>query len=469
MTELQKTAGDIIVEELYLTTSSNESVDLTNFQLEISVSESIHTPCLFGYCILVDAVNLLGNLFTGDEYLTLKLRSPYLGDDESNVIYKTFSIYSVTDRLLENDRQQFYQLNFMSVEGMKDSITRISRKFSGGTDVLASQIFEDYVKDTRVLQTSGKAGTEKSELILLDTPHSTNNFEFISPYWSPFKCLNFLAKNSIGTQYKMPNVLFYESNKNFYFTSITSMIQAQKDAGILYDEYSYIQNLDAIFEDAKDNRRGGRYTYTSPFFSPTQITISKVEYPAYYDQLENRKSGYYGNTTFAYDFSNKDMYDIRFDYTAQHAERKKSLKNLLPETFTTFKHITNTAPFGESVVSDPLSVINFKAGSSGLFGENDAFNVGQVTAVSFRNTAMAEMKTVSFEITVPGKTDIEVGKLIKCNFPNVNEKGTNPKPEDLYDPQLSGIYLIAGVRHTIKRGTHTMVLEIIRDSMGEDS
>jgi len=469
MTDLQKTAGDIVVEELYLTTSQGEALDLINFQLEISISESIHTPCLFGYCILVDAVNLLGNLFTGDEYITVKLRSPYLEDEEHNVIHKTFSIYSVTDRKLENDRQQFYQLNFMSIEGLWDSITRISRKFSGGTETIASQIFEDYVKDKRVLQTSGQTGTQDSELILFDTPHSTNNFEFISPYWSPFKCLNFLAKNSIGTTYKMPNVLFYESSKNFYFTSITALIQEQKEAGVLYDEYSYIQNLDNIFKDARDNRRGGRYLFTSPFFSPTQITISNIEYPVYYDQLQNRSSGYYGNTTFAYDFANKDMYDIRFDYTKQHAERKKTIKNLIPETFSSFKHITNTAPFGESVISDPLSVINFKAGSSGLFSENDAFNVAQVTATSFRNTAMAELKTVNFEITVPGKTDIEVGYLIKCNFPNVSEKTSNPKPEDFFDPQLSGIYFVAGVRHTIKRGTHTMVLEIFRDSMGEDS
>jgi len=458
----QQTAGDVRVEEITLILSNGEKIDLNNFLMELTLTESIYQPCMFGDALIADAANILGKLFTGDEYITFKLRTPYLSDDPSQSIYKTFSIYSVTNRKLSGDRQQFYELQFMSLEGQKDSITRLAKKYTGGTDIIASEIFED-LKEPRV---KGGAATT-SEVLLYDTPHNTNNFEFIASYWSPFKCLSFLAKNSIGQELKMPNVMFFESNKNFYFTSISSLVQEQIKAKVLYDEYSYVSTLDESKDTKTDNRTKG-FAYSSPYESDQMITVANVDMPVYYDQLDNRMSGYYGNTTFAYDFTNKDLYDIRFDYTSQHAERSGQLKNLLPDTFGTFKHITETAPHGITVKSDPLSVINFKAGASGLFGENDAFNVSQVTATAFRNTALAELSAIKYEITVPGKTDIEVGKLIRFNFPNVGEKGINPNIDDLFDPQISGIYVITGIRHQISvTREHEMTLEIARDSIGD--
>ena len=458
-----QTSGDVRVEEVYLTTTLGEHLDLSNFLLELSLTESIHQPCLFGSALITDAANILGTLFTGNEMITFKLRTPYLEESPETIIHKTFSVYSVTDRTLDNDRQQFYKVHFMSLEGQADSITRFNKKYSGGTEAIASEIFEEIAEPRTV------KGGDKSEMMLYDIPHATNNFEFISTYWSPFKCLNYLAKNSIGQSLKMPNVMFFESNKRYYFTSISSLVQQQKDAKTLYDEYSYISVLDEGLDNSRDSRRGGSVKYTSPFESNQMITVSNVEYPVYYDELENRMSGYYGNTTFAYDFANKDMYDIRFDYTLQHEERQQELKNLLPDTFTTFKHITNTAPFSEDIISDPLSVINFKAGASGLFGENDAFNVNQVTATSFRNTAMAELDAVKYEITVPGKTDVELGRLIRFNYPNVGDRATNPSLDSLFDPKISGVYIITGIRHSISATReHEMVLEIVRDSVGDE-
>lgn len=447
---IQQTAGDIVIEKIDLVTSLGETIDLTNFYMELTLNESIYNPCMFGSVMIADAANILGKSFFGDEKIILRAKSPYLEENQINVIEKTFDVYSITNRKLENDRQQFFSIDFMSAEATNDSITKVNKKFQGSTDAIASEIYNEYL-------------SEGVPLKLFDTPHSTNNFEFIAPYWSPFKCLNYLAKNSIGSKYLMPNVMFFETNKFFYFTSITSLVQEQKDAKLLYDEYSYLNNLDEIFQGAEDNRRGGGYTYTSPFFSNSQITVSAVDYPVYDDQLDNRQSGYYGNTTFAYDYSNKDLYDIRFDYTGT-----TEAKNVVPENFYTFKHITSNPPFPRELVkSNPLSVIKFKAGASGLFSENDAFNISQVTATCYRNTALAELKSIVYEITVPGKTDVEVGKLIRFNYPSVGEKLTNPSFDDLLDPKVSGLYIITGIRHRMSHRGHSMVLEIVRDSIEE--
>ena len=468
--EAQQKAGDVRVEEVYIITSQGDTYDLTNFYMSIILHESIYSSCMFGKIVINDSTNFLTKApIVGRELITIKLRTPSFVDEPENVIHKTFSVFSVTDRVLSNDREQFYTLEFISLEGMKDNIVRLTQKFMGSTDSIVEQIFTDYISEPRII--APDKSLEAENLIYInDRPHNSNNFEFVANHWSPMQCLNYIAKNSVGNRYKMPNFMFYESNKRFYFTAITGFIDEQKENKTLYDEYSYVINLDESSDNLlTDNRKKGEYTYSSPFISRKQTTVQTIDYPIHFDQLKNQDSGYYGNTTFAYDYVNKDIYNIQFDYTPFQPERRKQRKNVLDVNFDSFKHITKNSPiFVGSELSDPLSKINFKAGASGLFGENDAFDINQVSAVCFRNAALAELEAVKYEITVPGKTDIEVGRLIRFNYPNVDEKNTNPRQSDLFDQFISGIYIITGIRHDINREGHTMLMEITRDSLGDE-
>ena len=466
MTDMNQSAGDVRLEQLYLTNFKGESLDISNFAVETTLRESMYSSCLFGECVIVDAVNILTKApIIGRDTITIKWRTPSLEDLPENVIHKTFVVYAVTDRKLNNDREQYFVLKFMSIEGMTDNVTSLSQKFSGGTDSLASSIFQTYVSKGRVIGTD-KGTSGQSELVQFDTPHNTNNFEFISNYWTPFKCLHYLAENSIGNEFKMPNVLFFETNKTFYFTSVTSLVQAQKKVNLLYDEYSYISNLDEG-NDNISNRRNGKYSYSSPFISRKMNTVETIDYPVHFDTLKNQDSGYYGNVTYSYDYVNKDIYNIVFDYTDSHADRASQNKNVLPESFQTFKHITEQTPIVTEAITNPYAKINFKAGASGLFSDNDAFDIKQVAAVAFRDTSLAELDAVKYEIVVPGKTDIEVGRLIRFNYPNIGDKGKNPTYDDLFDDQISGIYIVTGILHTVDVTGHKMLLEIVRDSYGD--
>jgi hypothetical protein len=456
--DVQQSAGDVRIEEVILTTVTGEQVDLSNFMLQIIIQESIYSPCIFGEIIMSDAINLLSDgPIIGKDTITLKIRTPELPDKKEACIQKTFSIYAVTDRKLNTDREQFYSIAFISQPGINDNITRLTQKFSGSTDDIAEKIFSDYI------------ALEGNTMVMPDRPHSTNNFEFVANHWSPFQCMNYLAKNSIGTQYRMPNVMFFESNKRFYYGSITGIIQEQLKRKTLYDEYNYVPELDTNPNTKPKDRTSG-YTYTSPTISNKMRVVEKIYYPTHFDQLKNQDSGYYGNTTFAYDFANKDIYHIQFDYTSRHTQRLEQRSNLIKDTFTSFNHIGNTAPMPVDPISDPLSNITFKAGASGLFGLNDAFDVKQVTSTCFRKTALAELEAVKYEITVPGKTDVEVGRLIRFNYPKVGDKARTVSTDDeLYDSLISGIYIITGIRHDIDITGHKMILEITRDSFGANN
>lgn len=461
-------AGNTRVDEMYITTYGGQTLDLfeSGFFMELKLNESIYFNCLMGSVLLNDAANILvGALIAGKDTITFKLRTPSFADTPANIIYKSFYIHSVTDRKLNSDREQFYQLNFISMEGLKDSVVVLNNKFKGTTDEIAGKIFQDNLLTDRILGTDGDATGGVTPLIIGDTPHKSK-LEFIANNWSPFRCLNYICKNTIGNTLDMPNTMFFESNKGYYLTSITNLIQAQKEARVLYDEYNYMVNLDEQPNSPKDLRTKGEYKYSSPFTSMRQLTVEKIYYPTYFDQLRNQSSGYYANTTFSYDWTTKDIYDIKFDYTDNHKDRQ--LKNLIPQTFENFKHIGEVAPFPSKPYSNPLNNIKYKAGASNLFGNDLAFDVGQVASVSFRNTGLAELDSVKIEITVPGKTDIEVGRLIRFNFPNVGDKTTTPDRTNVYDKLVSGIYVITGINHIMNRVGHTMLLELSRDSLGAD-
>tara|TARA_B110000858_G_C17785245_1_gene466914 strand:+ start:636 stop:2039 length:1404 start_codon:yes stop_codon:yes gene_type:complete len=465
----EQRAGNTKVEEIYINTSSGESIDLFNFYMEINLSESIYQNALMGSVVINDAANLLvKGLIIGKDSITFKLKTPSFKDTPENVIHKTFYIYSVADRTLNADREQFYTLHFMSLEALQDSITVLSKKFKGGTDIIAQELFEN-VKSHRILDDKSKPIGEKIPLSIGDTPHASNNFEFIASQWSPFKCLNYLARNTVGNTKRMPNVMFWESNKGYFFSSITHITESQKEGKILYDEYSYINNLDENENNSKDNRMKGEYSYTSPFISSRMLTAEKVYYPIYFDQLQNSQSGYYANRTVSYDWTTKDIFDIEFDYTDNHADRKSQIKNLIPDTFSSFKHIAKNQPFASKPFSNSLNALTYKAGASNLFGKDSSFDINQVVPVSFRKTAMAELEAVKLEITVPGKTDVEVGRLIRFNFPYIGDKTNTPDRSNVWDPLVSGIYIIVGIHHQVTKVGHSMLLEIVRDSMGEEA
>jgi len=120
--------GDVIVATLDLiVVSSEQPLDLKPFMMEINLYEDIFSPTLHGSVVIRDSLNLIGRLpIIGDEILTLDIQTPWgelggyaksnLGTfDPINKIQKSFSVYAVKNRKLNNDREQYYELLFCSL------------------------------------------------------------------------------------------------------------------------------------------------------------------------------------------------------------------------------------------------------------------------------------------------------------------------------------------------------------------
>ena len=97
------------------------------------------------------------------------------------------------------------------------------------------------------------------------------NICFISNYWTPYKCMNFLANKcapaAAGGKELMPNVRYFQSDKGHYVVSLSKMAAYYKEQQAIYDEFFYIPTGSDSFQlDEKRTARGG-YKYLSPFLS----------------------------------------------------------------------------------------------------------------------------------------------------------------------------------------------------------
>ena len=78
-----QTPGEISIEELLLITNTQKSISLLDYLVELNIYESIFSNVMNGEIILSDSANLIKYFpITGEEYLSVRLRTPGFNDDK---------------------------------------------------------------------------------------------------------------------------------------------------------------------------------------------------------------------------------------------------------------------------------------------------------------------------------------------------------------------------------------------------
>jgi len=85
-----------------------------------------------------------------------------------------------------------------------------------------------------------------------------------------------------------------------------------------------------------------------------------------------------------------------------------------------------------------------------------------------RLSSMLELTNVKMNITVPGRTDAEVGRLIYFEYPSMGGKEEGDTASSAQDKLYSGYYLITAIHHKVNKLDHEMVMEVIKDSLYVD-
>ena len=221
-------AGEVRIEQLKLINSSDEVIDLSEFVVELNLYEDIFKSYLHGNMVLTDSRNIIDKYnIHGEEFLNVKLRTPSFPDSE--VIEKTFRVYKLSDRTIVRDKNtQNFVLHFISIEFFYDVNLPLFAPFEGTVTDVAGEIFTNFLASSRNYNISDSDNTisenpNPTELIVIN--EASNKVKFVSPGWSPLKCINWLASKAIPKDGTAKNFIFFESNKNFYFGTLENLFK----------------------------------------------------------------------------------------------------------------------------------------------------------------------------------------------------------------------------------------------------
>lgn len=475
--ETVQRAGDVKIERLSLISSNFTVVDLSEFLIEFSIFEDIFSNSMTGYVHLSDSRNLIDSLnLHGEELIVIKFKTPTF-DDKTEIINKTFRTLKISDRQIVRDNNtQTFVIHFVSAEFYLDMMLPIFVSFEGTITNLVEKIFTDYIATNREAQISD---TEKlveftqalSPLVILN--ETSNKVKFVSPGWSPFKCINWLASKSIpkpedGLTSK--NFLFWETNKSFYYGSIEKIY---KDA---YEDRNYIGRYTIAASNLKE-LDGSKDLNREYMLARDVKMIESV------DVVKNNTNGYLSSRLVYLDLYEKNYELVDYDHVNEYFNQWhtsgpgvsaipiwSSIGALDKEQLATLK--ANNDNLFKEVIRNPAANINFYPKHKNLHtGFNDNVNEVMSSIYGNRRSSLNEFGNIKIHMTVPGRTDIEVGRMLYFHFPGLNSGSNNEQvySEKSMDRYYSGYYLITAIRHKVNKQEHTMTMEIVKDSLLVDT
>ena len=146
--------GDIQCDALSITTHKGETIELKadalagheGFFAEVNIYEDIWNKFVTGDIVLRDAANMMTDgPIVGGETLTMKWRTNTFPGDMQSTIDRSFIVFGVYNRTLNNDREQLYILKFCSMEAYNNQAQITGARYQGKTDAIVKKIYDDYI------------------------------------------------------------------------------------------------------------------------------------------------------------------------------------------------------------------------------------------------------------------------------------------------------------------------------------
>jgi hypothetical protein len=443
---------------------NGEQYEITDFVIELSVFEDMFSNTLTATVVMSDGANLVGTLpITGGEIINVRYDVPGVEDAS---FARAFYVFAVRDRFPSStDRQQVYMLSMMSLEAAVDSVTVISKKYSGFPNEIAQEIFNEYLTMPKVwskdyetpsgysdeetfTRPSWKKTIPQENLTILnvdENSQSKNKVTWVVPMWSPLKCINWLANRHIDGTGNAPNTLCWETSQGFYFSSIESILRGQSEVS---ERKIYFYG----FDDAMIEKITKENPVKNKLFEGYK-KVENVSIPNNYDVLRSQELGHYSSTMHIFDVVTKKYDEYIFDYIANYSN---------------YDHVQgtreNVAPtFSSQQIRNMRSYVTFRPKHKKIF--NDYQDPKFEDWVLQRTSLLYDISNLRVEITVPGVPNTEAGELVQFYYPKMGDKGADENIENLIDNYLSGTYLITAVRHIVTREKYTMKLELVKDSL----
>ena len=416
-------------------------VNLIPQTMSINLVEDVTMPVITGSLDVADGQDFRTLLpLTGNEKLELHIFTP--GQREIQYIEgqtDTLAVYKIDKIRLSGGtgRQQVYRVHFISREAIRNSITRISKAFSGPVENAVHEI----ISDEKYLDTVKPIYLE---------PTATNS-KYVIPNLKPFQTIKFLGQNAVSNKYSNAGYLFFERTDGFHFRSFESLMALNGATARPVKEAYAIQ-------PASVRNEKGDANVIQDLQSPDSYSFENVA-----NTLEELNHGLYANRLVTHDIYNKKITTFDYDYHEQfgqffHTEHDQGNR-------TESKYLRPLAKLDDTdkVLSDyPMAKLMNVVDTKKV--HNDYEFTPPEDILPNKVSQRAQMANFHLVMTVPGQTRMNCGEMISFALPN-QRPVQHDQPQTL-NPYYSGRYLVLSLKHKfdVVAQKHTMNIRCVKDS-----
>lgn len=440
-------AGEVRIEQLKLINSADQVIDLSEFLVELNLYEDIFSNYLRGTIVLTDSRNLIDKFnIHGEEFINIRLRTPSF----TEIIQKTFRVFKISDREIVRDTStQNFTLHFVSVELFYDMSLPLFAPFEGTLTDVAGKIFSDFLAASRnfnISDSNSAISEDQKPTNLIVINEAANKVKFVSPGWSPLKCINWLASKSIPKDGIAKSYIFFESNKNFYLGTLEGLF---RDA---YENNNYLGRYLISVSNIRQDE-GSQNVNREMFLAKDVEMVESADY------IKNYTNGYLGNRLIYLDVFSKEYQLVDYDH----------VNNYEKQYHTSGKGSQAKPVFNKNTFRNFATNISFYPKNPKLFDNfQDNVNEKMNEIHGNRLSSMLELTNIKMNMTIPGRTDAEVGRIIYFEYPSLGAKDETDTESSSQDKLYSGYYLITAIHHRINKLEHMMTIEVIKDSLYVD-
>ena len=424
--------GEFVVEAFTLINQYNESLEITNMVMGFKLYESIFNKFVTGEVSIADGLNLPKNFrLTGQEYIRISIKQKEGNDEEAEEAFsidKTFRIYKLDNIIRVDEITQSYVLRICDPRMFYARKKKISQTLRGRYD----QILQNALIDV------GKFKVEEFDAWEQTKP---DNKQLICPNWSVAQLTDYIVNNSqVGESHAFKNDMFFYQTLNggFRFQSFDSMCTQEFPI-----PFSNIPRNTSQTEDENLN---------APLGLNSAILVYKK--PQMFDTLQGTVGGAYASTLKVYDpirkLEEENIYDLessmkKGNHVSGHPmlyvddlERVLTAGEVTemttsPEVSETDVDIQPTQEFGGVIINDYHNQHSFDNATS--LSDPEVFESRKLndSGVLERRALLDILQQHRIQVTIPLRTDLSVGMIIKFVMTTPETMGEGDKADKVND------------------------------------
>lgn len=417
--------GEVSIKRLEIS-----GVDVRDHWQQIDVFESVYSPTITARITMTETENLIKTIpIIGEEVVHLVVEDDV--DEHEHVL----RVYKITDRASPTYGTLTYVLHLCTEEMWRDTYVRVSKSYHGAH-----------------LEASAESIMRSPDYMATDKPcifgETENESHVVVPNWSPIMAVSWMANRAVPAERRYhSDFVFYETADGFRWVSMDNLVDSTMNE--CYGRVTY---------DPMRPTQSGRTRFDER--TPSDVMrLESFRVVESFDTLENARAGMYASRTRLVDVGTRGHVDREHDYV---------------RTFHDGVHLdgmggVNPRPLcnlGMDMVGKTAAHEKILVKHEGLYDDEVMGNTSPDRWTTSKISRRRQLQNFKIQGSMPGHLAILAGMQLEFSFPNPEKISVNDNPG--VDPDYSGKYLVTGLRRMFKRDKFDIVMEMVKDSRGQD-